>query len=101
MALAVIDTLRHQLSVRVPEEVSVVGFDNVPQSSWPAYQLTTFEQPVVPMVEATVTLLLEQIRSGALRSQSLIVRGQLCVRATTRMRTRATSSRFAQPTVPR
>jgi DNA-binding LacI/PurR family transcriptional regulator len=101
MALAVIDTLRHQLSVRVPEEVSVVGFDNVPQSSWPAYQLTTFEQPVVPMVEATVTLLLEQIRSGALRSQSLIVRGQLCVRATTRMRTRATSSRFAQPAAPR
>ncbi|MFM8555859.1 MAG: LacI family DNA-binding transcriptional regulator [Betaproteobacteria bacterium] len=100
MALAVIDTLRHQIGARVPEEVSVVGFDNVPQSSWPAYQLTTFEQPVVPMVEAAVSLLLDQIRSGALRPRSLIVRGQLCVRATTRTRIRASSNRLASPSAP-
>lgn len=83
MALAVMDTLRFKLGLRVPYDVSVVGFDNVPQAAWPAYQLTTFEQPVVPMVEATVALLMQQIQSGLLQPRSMVVRGELRVRATT------------------
>ena len=31
---------------RVPEDLSVIGFDDIPQAGWGAYRLTTFRQPV-------------------------------------------------------
>lgn len=85
MAIAVMDTLRHELGLRVPHDVSVVGFDNVPQAAWLSYQLTTVEQPVGPMIEATVKLLHDYLRAGSVPpSQNVIVPGHLIVRASTR-----------------
>ncbi|MGF6346811.1 LacI family DNA-binding transcriptional regulator [Variovorax sp. W2I14] len=65
MAIAVMDVLRQELGLRVPEDVSVVGFDDVPQAAWGAYRLTTVVQGVEPMVEATVELLHEQMQDDA------------------------------------
>lgn len=84
MAIAVIDTLRHDLGLAVPADVSVVGFDNVPQAAWPAYQLTTYEQPVAPMVESTIGLLKVQMQTGEVfQARNVVVPGRLCLRAST------------------
>lgn len=64
MAIAVMDVLRCEMGLRIPQDVAVVGYDNVPQAAWGAYQLTTVEQSIEPMIEATVELLHEQIDSG-------------------------------------
>lgn len=45
MALGVLDAARFALMLRVPQDVSVVGFDNIPTGQRPAYQLTTVSQP--------------------------------------------------------
>ena len=85
MALAVMDTLRHELGLRVPEDVSVVGFDGVPQAAWPSYQLTTFEQPVEPMVDAAVRLLQGSLAGDAPTAvDDVIVPGRLIQRASAR-----------------
>lgn len=57
IACGAVDALRHDLARRVPEDVSVIGFDDVPQASWAAYQLTTIRQPLQVMVERTLDLL--------------------------------------------
>lgn len=81
MAIAVLDTLRHELGLAVPQQVSVVGFDNVPQAAWESYALTTFEQPVQPMVEATVELLQSYLRGGAMpNTRNIVIAGQLVLR---------------------
>jgi DNA-binding LacI/PurR family transcriptional regulator len=86
MAFAVMDALRFDLGLRVPEDVSVVGFDNVPQAEWGAYRLTTFEQPVDPMIEATVGLLQERLRAeGAGPARNVVVPGSLIVRGSARL----------------
>lgn len=86
MAIAVLDTLRHELGLSVPQDVSVVGFDNVPQAAWASYELTTFEQPVVPMVEATVALLQGYLReSHTPPSRNVVVPGQLVIRKSARL----------------
>ena len=54
LALGVIDTLKYKLGIRVPEEIAVVGFDNISLSDSNAYNITTFEQPIDKMVETTV-----------------------------------------------
>lgn len=55
IAFGVIDGLRRS-GVRVPHDVSVTGFDGLPQAAWASYDLTTIEQPVRELVEATVSL---------------------------------------------
>ncbi|WP_425471838.1 LacI family DNA-binding transcriptional regulator [Ruegeria sediminis] len=63
MALAVMDVLRFELGLRVPEDVSVVGYDDVPPAAWPAYDLTTVRQRANLMVEETVAALMEHIET--------------------------------------
>lgn len=64
MAFAVMDTLRFELGLSVPEDVGVVGYDDVPIASWPAFDLTTIRQPVNRMVEQTVAVLLDRIQGN-------------------------------------
>lgn len=85
MAIAVMDTLRHELGLRVPEDVSVVGYDDVPEAAWPSYNLTTVRQPTDQMVEATVRILLERIEKGNEAPQRLAIYGPLIVRGSARM----------------
>lgn len=83
MAFAVMDELRFGLGLRVPEEVSVIGYDDVPMASWPAYGLTTIRQPVNRMVAATIEALLGQIEGGA-PAQKTRIDGPLMVRSSAR-----------------
>ncbi|NDV00285.1 LacI family DNA-binding transcriptional regulator [Pseudoroseicyclus tamaricis] len=80
MAFAAMDVLRFELGLRVPEDVSVVGFDDVPPASWPSYNLTTYKQNVTRMVEETVAILLE----GAPEPRQVVLEGALVIRGSTR-----------------
>jgi DNA-binding LacI/PurR family transcriptional regulator len=66
----------------VPLDVSVVGFDNVRQADWGAYQLTSVEQDADAMIEATATLLLDQI-DGVVSSSAVVLPTRLVVRSST------------------
>lgn len=85
MAIAVMDTLRLQLGLRVPANVSVVGFDDLPQAAWASYQLTTVRQPTERMIEATVELLIRQINSEQALREDIVLPAELVLRSTTRL----------------
>ena len=61
MAFAVMDVIRSEFGLRIPEDISVVGYDDVPEAAWPSYDLTTVEQPVDEMISAVAEILLEQM----------------------------------------
>ncbi|UBV44370.1 LacI family DNA-binding transcriptional regulator (plasmid) [Deinococcus taeanensis] len=50
VTIGILDALR-TLGRRVPQEVSVIGFDNIDESARLAYRLTTIGQPLAAMVE--------------------------------------------------
>ena len=83
MAIAAMDVLRLELGLRIPEDVGVIGFDDVPQAAWGAYQLTTVCQRVEPMVDAAVTLLRERM-SGQAPARDIVVPCVLVERKTVR-----------------
>lgn len=53
----------HRRGLRIPEDISVVGFDDtsLATSIWP--ELTTVRQPIAQMAEAAITLLLARLRN--------------------------------------
>lgn len=83
MALAVMDVLRFELGLSVPEDVSVVGYDDVPLASWLTYDLTTVRQPVNRMVRAAVDLLLSRIE-GDTEPRRIAIPGELMQRRSAR-----------------
>jgi DNA-binding LacI/PurR family transcriptional regulator len=86
MAFAVMDTLRFDLGLSVPGDVSVIGYDDVPLASWPSYSLTTIRQPVRRMVEATVEILLNRIE-GETAPSRIRIDGPLIERGSVKRRT--------------
>lgn len=84
MAFAVMDVLRFELGLSVPEDVSVVGYDDVPLASWPAYNLTTLRQPSNRMVDATVDILLGRIEGNESVPRRVEIDGPLMVRGSAR-----------------
>lgn len=83
MAIGAIDAVR-SAGMRVPEDVSIIGFDNIPMAGWWAYQLTTVSQEVDTMIERTVALMLEKIQSPGSPSRVERVTGEFIVRSSVR-----------------
>ncbi|MFY7856844.1 MAG: LacI family DNA-binding transcriptional regulator [Rubrivivax sp.] len=84
MAFAAMDVLRLELGLRVPEDVSVVGYDDVPQAAWGAYALTTVAQDAAAMIEATVDMLLRQLDDDAVAREQVVVPVRLIERRSAR-----------------
>ena len=85
MALAVMDTLRFELGLKVPEDVSVVGYDDVAPAAWASYDLTTVRQPSGRMVEATVEMLLRLIDDADEKPETIEIEGPLILRGSARI----------------
>lgn len=72
MAIAAMDVIRHELGMGIPDDIGVVGFDDVPQAAWSSYRLTTMIQSVEQMVDQTVALLMQQMQGKAQRHHVVI-----------------------------
>ncbi|PYF83341.1 MULTISPECIES: substrate-binding domain-containing protein [Marinomonas] len=57
IACGFMDVARNEFGLRIPEDICIVGFDDIEQSSWLGYQLTTFAQPLTAMADAISELL--------------------------------------------
>ena len=65
-----------EFGLRVPADIAVSGFDNAGYAPSPAYDLTTYEQPIDEMVEATVEMIL-----GRRDRKTVQLRGRLVPRS--------------------
>ena len=82
MALGAIRGVRGR-GLRVPEDVSVVGYDDSPLIAFVDPPLTTVHQPVGPLCQAVVSALLGEIDGNPGPRAELLFRPELIVRAST------------------
>ncbi|GAA2752302.1 LacI family DNA-binding transcriptional regulator [Amnibacterium kyonggiense] len=59
MAIGIADAAR-ELGLRVPEDLSIVGFDDLPEAGWATPPLTTVRQPISELGAAAVRMLLQE-----------------------------------------
>ena len=85
MAFAVMDVLRGELGLRIPDDVSVVGYDDVPPAAWAAYDLTTVRQSANVMVQETVALMIDKIGNPASEPRHIKVDSPLIVRSSAKI----------------
>ena len=86
MAFGVMGVLRFEMGLRVPEDVQVIGFDDVPMSAWPEFNMTTVAQPLADMVAACVTTMMTKIADGpAAVARKIKLPCRLILRGSTRL----------------
>jgi LacI family transcriptional regulator, galactose operon repressor len=81
-ALGVIEAAR-QRGMRVPQDLSVVGFDDLPAARWVSPPLTTVRQPLAEMGKVAAEMLGELIEGIPLRSRRVELSTELIVREST------------------
>ncbi|TPW27156.1 LacI family DNA-binding transcriptional regulator [Pararhizobium mangrovi] len=84
MAFFVMDVLRFELGLSIPDDVSVVGFDDVPLAAWPVYALTTVRQRANAMVAETVSAMLAQIENPGTEPTQVSIEAPLILRSSAR-----------------
>jgi LacI family transcriptional regulator len=81
-AIATIEVAQ-ELGLRVPEDLSVVGFDNIPESALCTPPLTTVNQPIRTMGQRAVEMLIRLIREQPVEHTHLTLDTKLVVRGST------------------
>jgi DNA-binding LacI/PurR family transcriptional regulator len=83
--MAAIGAIRalHDAQLRVPHDISVVGFDDIPQAAFQMPSLTTVRQPLHKMGKLSAEILLDHLRSPAPVAEEVAVEPELIVRETT------------------
>jgi DNA-binding LacI/PurR family transcriptional regulator len=85
MAFAALDVAKREFGLSIPDDLSVVGFDNVPEASHAAYELTTYSQPAAALVKEAVKIIDLMIEEPGRRAQRREVRGDLVIRGSARV----------------
>lgn len=81
-ALGVLKAAR-EAGLRVPEDVSLVGFDDLPLGRWSSPALTTVHQPLIEMAGLAVQIVLDAGRDGTAAPRRIELATRLVVREST------------------
>lgn len=57
VAIGAIDALRRELRLKVPDDVMIAGFDDIPAAGYAGYDLTTFVHDAARMVDESLKIL--------------------------------------------
>lgn len=79
LAIATMNILK-RLNRRIPEDVSIIGYDNSPFSNWVSPRLTTIHQPVNLMGKQTFMKLTKLIRESNLDNLHDVIKVELIKR---------------------
>lgn len=78
-AFGAMDAVR-ECGLRIPDDISIIGFDDIPQASLVYPKLTTVRQPLEKMGEVAVKMLLEQIKNQNCPPQHVSLKTELVIR---------------------
>lgn len=78
-------TAARRLGLRIPQDVAVAGYNDIPQASWLDPPLTTIQVPVQEMGMVAAGILVDQVETGQLSPRRIIFAPQLVVRRSTRI----------------
>lgn len=85
MAIAALECLRYEFKLSIPDDVSIIGYDDVEIASWPSFSLTTIRQPANQMVDETVKTLMKRIRGEDITPHKIEIESPLMIRSSAKI----------------
>lgn len=82
IALGVLHAARHELGLKIPRDLSIVGFDDIPAAAWPGHMLTTIRQPVRRMIREAADMLTQRMADPDRAPETKTFGGELILRDT-------------------
>ena len=83
VAIAALSALK-SIGLSVPEDVSVIGFDDMQWSSWPLIDLSTIRQPLAELGAQAVDMLLHRLNHPSTPNEHKVLAVELIRRGSTR-----------------
>ncbi len=83
MALGAMDAIRYTLKLRVPEDIAITGYDDVPQASWPAYNLTTVRESTDEILTAVMNFFDTRLENPDLPARFYTLKSKYILRQST------------------
>ena len=77
MAIGALDAARERFGLRVPDDLSIVGFDGSDPATWTSYRICSMRQPVRRMTQSAIDMLIERVVDPGLPAERRLFRGQL------------------------
>ena len=84
LAAALMDVARTYVNLKIPDDLQIIGFDDIPQSAWLSYQLTTFRQDFSRLARESVKILLQEMGNRGGKLTRLMLPTTLVERGSTR-----------------
>lgn len=69
-----------RLDLRVPEDIAIVGFDDLPQAQHTLPKLTTMRQPMHDIAKQIISILLDLIENGMQPPRQVVFEQELVIR---------------------
>lgn len=82
IAVGALSTVRFKLGRSVPDDISIIGFDDMSLARLPEFNLTTIRNPVSYMVEELVRVLIERMHDTSKPPECAVVEPELVLRGT-------------------
>jgi DNA-binding LacI/PurR family transcriptional regulator len=83
IAFGVLNVLRGEAGIAVPERVAVIGFDDTSVAGWPTVALTTIANPMAERIERLCALVRRRIADPDAPVERILLPPRLVVRGTT------------------
>jgi DNA-binding LacI/PurR family transcriptional regulator len=84
IAMGALDLARYKLGIKIPEELSIIGFDDIPSAAWPSFELTTLKQPLRQLVDNTIQVLMDAIHKPGFETAEVVISPSLIWRKSAR-----------------
>jgi DNA-binding LacI/PurR family transcriptional regulator len=83
IAIGVLNVLRGEAGLKVPDEIAVIGFDDISPARWPTIDLSTITNPIEERISHICNLVARRIAEPDAPPLDILLPARLVVRGTT------------------
>ena len=84
MAFGCLDFIKDKTNLKIPQQIEVIGYDDMIMANWESYSLSTIRQPIRQMSKLVTQLIDDYISDPEFEAANHLIEGKFIKRKTTK-----------------